>query len=67
MWRVGGSFEIRDLANNAMLILFEDEADVNRILMQGPWSFGKYLIELYRPSEEATINDATFDKASFWV
>lgn len=50
-----------------MLILFEDEADVNRILMQGPWSFGKYLIELYRPSEEATINDATFDKASFWV
>lgn len=50
-----------------MLILFEDEADVNHVCMQGPWSFDKYLIELYRPGNEVAIADATFDRTSFWV
>ena len=67
MRRSGGSFKIRDLGENTVLLLFEDVADANRISMQGPWSFNKYLIGLYRPGEEATVNGATFDRASFWV
>ena len=67
MWRAGGSFEVRDLGDNTVLILFEDEADVVRILMQGPWSFDRYLIGLYRPGEETTVDDASFDWTSFWV
>ena len=67
MWRSGGSFKIWDLGENTVLLLFEDVADANRIFMQGPWSFNKYLIGLYRPREEATVNGATLDKASFWV
>ena len=43
MWRSGGSFKIRDLGENTVL-LFEDVTDANRIFMQGPWSFNKYLI-----------------------
>ena len=67
MWRSCGSFKIRDLGENTVLLLFEDVTDANRIFMQGPWSFNKYLIGLYRPREEATVNGATLDKASFWV
>lgn len=50
-----------------VLILFEDVADVNRILMQGPWFFDKYLIGLNKPGEAATVDYATFDSASFWI
>ena len=67
MWRSGGSFKIRDLGENTVLLLFEDVVDANRIFMQGPWSFNKCLIGLYRPGEEAIVNGATFDRASFWV
>jgi len=47
MWRSGGAFEIWDLGANTVLIIFEDAADVNRILVQGPCYFDKYSIGLY--------------------
>lgn len=64
---MGFFFEIRDLEANTVLILFEDVADVNRILMQGPWFFDKYLIGMYKPGEAAIVDDATFNNASFWI
>ena len=33
MWRSGGAFEIWDLGANTVLIIFEDAANVNQILM----------------------------------
>ena len=65
MWRSGGNFEIRELGANIVLILFDDETDVNRILLQGPWTFDKYLIGLFKLGEEASVEDARFDRASF--
>ena len=65
MWRSGGNFEIRELGANTVLLLFDDETNVNRILLQGPWTFDKYLIGLFKPGEEASIEDARFDRASF--
>ena len=67
MWRSDGAFEIRDLGSNTALLLFDDEADVNLILMQGPCSFDKYLISLYKPGDDASMDDASFNRASFWV
>lgn len=64
---MGGLFEIRDLEANTVLILFEDVANVNRILMQGPWFFDKYLIGMYKLGEAAIVDDVTFDNASFWI
>ena len=66
MWRFGGSFDIRDLGNNTIMILFDDEADPKRILMQGPWSFNKYS-GLFHLGDAATVEDTRFDTASFWV
>ncbi|KAL0004851.1 hypothetical protein SO802_012412 [Lithocarpus litseifolius] len=35
--------------------------------MQGPRTFDKYLIVLYQLVAEATVDNATFDRSSFWV
>ena len=67
MWRSRRSFDIRDLGNNIVMLLFNDEDDPRRILMQGPRSFDKYMVGLFHPSEAATVEDTMFDTASFWV
>ena len=38
-----------------------------KIITQGPWSFDKYLIDLYKSSDDESINDATFSYTSFWI
>ena len=58
IWRSGGSFDIRDLGNNIVMILFDDEDDPKHILMQGPWSFDKYS-GLFHPGEAATVEDTS--------
>lgn len=67
MWRSTKDFEVRDLGFNTVLLIFEEEADTQRILAQGPWTFDKYLIGLYKPKGDESANDATFNHASFWV
>lgn len=65
MWRSVQNFEVHDLGANTMLILFENEANPPKILAQGPWSFDKYLIGLYKLKGEESVDDATFTNASF--
>lgn len=48
-----------------MLIIFKDEIDPQKLLVQGRWTFDKYLIGLYKPTGEKFVDDATFDRASF--
>ena len=65
--RSGRSFDIRNLGNNIVMLLFDDEDDPKCILMQGPWSFDKYMVGLFHPGEAATVEDTMFDTTSFWV
>ena len=67
MWRSIQIFEVRDLWSNMVLIIFDDESAPQKLLMQGSWTFDKYLIGLYKPTSEESVDDATFDRASFWV
>ena len=67
MWRSARSFDIRDRGNNIVMLLFNDEDDPKRILMQGPRSFDKYMFGLFHPSEATTVEDTMFDTASFRV
>uniref|UniRef100_A0A7N2LPN5 DUF4283 domain-containing protein n=1 Tax=Quercus lobata TaxID=97700 RepID=A0A7N2LPN5_QUELO len=67
MWRSIKDFEVRDLTSNTVLILFSDEADAVKIISQGPWSFDKYLIGLYKPSVSESVDDARFDTTTFWL
>ena len=65
MWCSIPTFEIRDLLSNTALVLFENEANSLKILAQGPWSFDKYLMGLYKPKEDESMDDTIFDGASF--
>ena len=67
MWRSVRTLEVRDLGSNTVLIIFDDETDPQKLLVQGPWTFDKYLIGLYKPIGEESVDDATFDKTAFWV
>ena len=67
MWGSRCSFDICDLGNNIVLLLFDDEDDPNRILMQGPWSFDKYNNGLFYLGEATIVEDTRFDITSFWV
>ncbi|XP_023907357.1 uncharacterized protein LOC112019055 [Quercus suber] len=67
MWRSIQDFELRDLGSNTVLILFSSKADSLKILSQQPWSFDKYLIGLYKPTEEESVEDAKFTSAPFWI
>ena len=35
MWGDEGNFDVRDLGNNTTMLIFDDEDDPKRILMQG--------------------------------
>ena len=67
MWRSIQQFEIRDLGSNTVLLLFSDAANALKILAQQPWSFDKYHIGLYKPTEHESVEAATFDYATFWI
>ena len=40
---------------------------MNRVLLQGPWSFDKYLMALHKLGENECITSVSYDKAYFWV
>ena len=67
VWKSDGDFEFRDLGNNKALIVFIDEVDMNRVLLQSPWSFDKYLLVLHRLGENECVGFVRCDKAFFWV
>jgi len=61
------NFEVRDLGFNIVLIIFYHETAPMKIITQGPWSFDKYLIGLYKPSDDESVDDSTFSYTSFWI
>ena len=67
MWQSVMNFEVWDLGSNMVLIIFDDDADPQKIIAQGPWTFDKYVIGLYKPVGEESVDDAAFDYTSFWV
>ena len=67
MWRSGRSFDIYDLGNNIVMLLFDDQDDPKRISMQGPWSFDKYMVGLFHLGEASIVEDTRFDTTSCWV
>lgn len=67
MWKTENSLDIRDLGSNMVLVLFDDEDDLDHILMRGPWSFDKYLLGLYKLKNNESVKNAQFDRASFLV
>ena len=58
VWKTEKSFDIRDLGSNMVLILFNEEYNLDHILMRGPWSFDKYLLGLYKLERNKSVKNA---------
>nr|XP_023889748.1 uncharacterized protein LOC112001798 [Quercus suber] len=67
LWRTRGSFEVNDAGNNKVLLDFELEEDVVKVLMGEPWTFDRHLVVLERYDGSTPIQNLQFKSTSFWV
>ena len=55
------------MGNNKALFIFQNEADAERVIVTGPWSFDKHLIILTRLDANIPFSQAAFTPMSFWI
>ncbi len=67
LWRTDHGFTIRDMNDNKLVFVFEDEADRERVMLGEPWVYDKYLVILQRIEEDEAIEEVAFAETSFWV
>ena len=67
LWHTKQDFEIQDMGNHVLLFVFENEVDINWVLLGEPWSFDKYLIVLRRYEDDSSLRKLFFHTAKFWV
>ncbi|XP_075645352.1 uncharacterized protein At4g02000-like [Castanea sativa] len=67
LWRTEKNFKVCDMGENKILFQFEDEEDLDRVLLLNPWSFDKYLVILHKLDVGEVVNKVQFREASFWV
>lgn len=67
VWRTKSDFEVSDMGENRVLLLFQEKEDLDRVLLQGPWSFDKYILLLHKLEVGESISTLTFKEAAFWV
>ena len=48
VWRTEKNFEVSDVGENKVLFLFQQEENLDKVLMLSPWSFDKYLLVLHK-------------------
>jgi hypothetical protein len=67
LWCTGLGLKARDMGHNKAMFVFPNEADAERVLINGPWSFDKHLIILSMIDDIIPFSQACFDFMSFWV
>ena len=67
VWRTKRDFEVSDLGENRVLMIFQEKEDLDRVLLQGPWSFDKYILLLHKLELGESLQNLTFKDAAFWV
>lgn len=65
--RLKNHVEIQDLSKNLFLFKFLSKKDLDSILKNRPWSFGRTLLVLNRVSEEEQPSDLNMHFSYFWV
>ncbi len=65
LWRTDHGFTVRDLNDNRLVFVFEDEANRERVMMGEPWAYDKNLVILKRIEEDEAIEEVEFRETSF--
>ena len=67
LWKTNKGFKFWNQGNNLVLFVFNNLAEVDKILKSQPWSFDKHLIVMQRYMNDTLAKDLAFDKVPFWV
>ncbi|KAL0015766.1 hypothetical protein SO802_002835 [Lithocarpus litseifolius] len=67
LWRMTNGFRVRNQGNNIVFFVFDNLANVDKILKSQPWSFDKHLIVMQRYTGDAPAHELAFNKVPFWV
>lgn len=67
LWKTRHDFAVQDLGGNKVAFVFEDAMDLERVLVNEPWTYDKFLVVFQRVHGDGPIQDSRFFHASFWV
>ena len=67
LWRTRNDFCICDAGDNHLLFTFELESDLEKVLLQEPWSFDRHLVVLQKYDATSPMEQVDFLKSSFWI
>ena len=67
LWRSTNGFKIQNEGDNMVLFVFDNPNDVDKIILNQPWSFDKHIIMLQRYTTNGPIRELDFTKTLFWV
>uniref|UniRef100_A0A7N2R7P6 DUF4283 domain-containing protein n=1 Tax=Quercus lobata TaxID=97700 RepID=A0A7N2R7P6_QUELO len=66
-WKTKESFKVSDLGENRALFLFKTMDDLDKVLLQGPWLYDKYLLILHKLQVGESAWKVWLDRVSFWI
>ena len=67
IWCTRRNFEITSTSDNLVLIAFELEVDVKKVLQGESWTFDRHFVVLQRYDGITPVMNLSFNKTSFWV
>ena len=67
IWCTQKNFEVTSAGDNLVLIAFELEVDVEKVLQGELWKFDRHLVMLQRYDGITLVMNLSFNKTSFWV
>uniref|UniRef100_A0A7N2KS50 DUF4283 domain-containing protein n=1 Tax=Quercus lobata TaxID=97700 RepID=A0A7N2KS50_QUELO len=67
VWRCSDGYTIQNMNDHKVLFGFDDERDVNWILMNQPWSFDKHLVVVMQYGNGVPFRSLSFNMVMLWV
>jgi hypothetical protein len=67
LWASPNGMTIREIEDNLFMAVFQVEADLERIIVQSPWTFDKKLIHIVRLVGDIQPREVKFQYSAFWI
>ena len=67
LWQTQGSFKMTDGGNNILLVAFELDVDVEKVIQGVPWALDRHLVIFQRYNGAILVQDLCFDRTAFWI